>query len=89
MNGRWKIVPVEMTEAMQIASESHDVSARHFYECPHATIRSECYIENPACEEGEHNNHNCSDAVFRQVLDDGNGVGVYRAVLAAAKADPK
>lgn len=86
MSARWKIVPVEMTEAMQSAAESHDVSVRHFFECPHATIRSECYSGNPACEEGEDNNHNCADAFFRQVLDDGNGVGTYRAMLASAPA---
>lgn len=88
-SGEWVAVPKEPTEAMQAAGENADVMVRNFYECPHATIRSECYSGNPACEDGEDNNHNCADAIFRQVHDDGESVGVYRAMLSAAPKTPE
>lgn len=83
---KWKLVPVKLTEEMQRAAEGVDVPTRSFFECPHATIRSECYSGDPACEDGEENNHNCADAIWRQVLDDGDSVGVYRALLGSAPA---
>lgn len=76
--GTWKAVPVEQTEAMQLAGNETPVSNwyRHA-DCPE---HGQEYI--PHCED-------CNDAPLLNTLIDKSAVDVFSAMLAAAPSKPE
>lgn len=77
-DGTWKAVPVEPTEAMQIAGNETPISNwyRHA-DCPE---HGQEYI--PHCED-------CNDAPLLNTLIDKSAVDVFSAMLAAAPSKPE
>lgn len=85
----WVAVPKVLTAKMQAAAEQADIRSRGYFECPHATIRNECYSGDPACDDGDENNHNCADAIWRNVLDDAESIDIWCTMISAAPKSPE